>query len=565
MELTNEQEKIINEASGHFLVRACPGSGKTFTIACKAIDDVENWNRLREGVALLSFTNTAQEELSGEIKKISERSLGYPHYIGTIDSFINKYIFFPFISELGFESSKIKMIGEPHTRYYGWSRAQKCAMNLNYELNGNLFYKPSTKEIYDDVTIEKAKKIKYFTINKSSRFTQADANYYSLKILKKFPYIRETISARFPYLYVDEAQDTTPIHWEILKLLSECKDNERFGVIGDPDQSIYGWNGAKPELFIKYESTLKKKNKAYYLNDCRRSSQKICDFYFLFSTLPKTPKAIDKAIAGNEQSPKVVFYNDQNEIIDRIDEFKDDLKKDEISAVVSRSSSIMGNVTRYSSGNLLAMNKNPFKGDNIVAIDVLHAKSDYDQGNYRASMYRAENTYLNRHKVYNREDHLEQQELSKREWFSTVEEELSSLPSTNLKLVEWAKQATKHTKGSTLFKGIDFTPKKKGKLDYQNTNASDFFVPQQAEDAKKEVDTVHSVKGITTDHVFLIMDEGQTERMVKILSGYKVKDSEEKRIFYVAITRARKGITFCVPTKYKEKIKKIKKFFVETK
>ncbi len=258
MTLSDEQSNIINDAADNFLVRACPGSGKTFTIACKAVKDIESWNRLREGLALLSFTNTAHEELADEIKSISGSSVVFPHYIGTIDSFINKYIFFPYISELGFDSSKIQMVGDPYTRYYGWSRAQKCALNLNYELNGDLYYKAGGKDIYDNATVEKAKLIKAAMIKSSFKFTQADANYYSLKLLKTKPHIIETVSTRFPYIYIDEAQDTTPIHWEILKLLSDSPANERFGVIGDPDQSIYGWNGARPELFTAHQAQLEK-------------------------------------------------------------------------------------------------------------------------------------------------------------------------------------------------------------------------------------------------------------------------------------------------------------------
>ena len=558
MKLTNEQEKIVKEAKGHFLVRACPGSGKTFTLAYKALEDIRAWEHPRKGIALLSFTNTAKQEISDEIKKIGNAHVNFPHYVGTIDSFINKYVFFPYISELGFDTTKIEMIGEPYTRNYGWSRAQRCALRLKYEIDGTLFYQASLTDICDDATIEKAKKIKWATIHKSNKFTQADANYYSLKILREKRYITDTVAARFPYLYIDEAQDTTPVHWEILKFLSNSRHNQRFGAIGDPDQSIYGWNGAHPELFIKYEAALKKKQQAYALTDCRRSSQAICNFYFLFSTLPAAPKAIDENIAGLNNRPYVVFYDQPNDIATRIGSFKADLPPDDSYVITSRSISIIDSAARLNSKNPEAVNKNPFKSGNQAALATLHAKSDYDCGNNQASMYRAESVFLNRSKIYNREDYLAQEKLTKRDWMIIVEKDLASLPLTNMTLGDWSTQASTTAKETLLFAGIDFTPKQRRKLDYKNIVSSDFFMKVDGMEAPADVNTVHSVKGKTTDHICLVMNDEQTERMIKVLSGKNVGDSEERRIFYVAITRARKSLTFCVPSKYLEEIKRHK-------
>ncbi len=271
------------------------------------------------------------------------------------------------------------------------------------------------------------------------------------------------------------------------------------------------------------------------------------------------PNASDKEVANIQSTPLVVFYERPEEIISHIDDFKREIEEDETFIVISRSSSIIGNANRFNAGNPLAIDENPFKGNDAEALSALHAKSDYDQANYRAAIYRAESLHLSRCRVYNEDDYLIQQGLSRKDWLSIVEEDLSLLPSTNLTLSEWAQEAAEYIKESVIFHGINFTPKMRGKLDYGGTKAADFFISQQAEDAKREVATVHSVKGKTTDHVFLVMNGDQTERMIKVLSGQAVQDTEEKRIFYVAISRARKSLTFCVPKQYETELQKLEK------
>ena len=68
MEFTDKQNKILDKNKhGLFVVKAAPGSGKTFTIAKKAIDIIETWDSYG-GLALLSFTNIAVNEMKETFK-----------------------------------------------------------------------------------------------------------------------------------------------------------------------------------------------------------------------------------------------------------------------------------------------------------------------------------------------------------------------------------------------------------------------------------------------------------------------------------------------------------------
>ena len=68
VEFTDEQLKFLN-SQGRVVLCACPGSGKTFLVATKLMNYIKDWNFFHQGIAVLSFTNVA----SDEIEKQSER------------------------------------------------------------------------------------------------------------------------------------------------------------------------------------------------------------------------------------------------------------------------------------------------------------------------------------------------------------------------------------------------------------------------------------------------------------------------------------------------------------
>jgi len=87
---TEEQAKILQTDARVRLVLAAPGSGKTWLVAEAIRQALEQ--EPDNGIAALSFTNVAGEE----IRRAVGYELGHPHYVGTIDSFMYRYITRPF-------------------------------------------------------------------------------------------------------------------------------------------------------------------------------------------------------------------------------------------------------------------------------------------------------------------------------------------------------------------------------------------------------------------------------------------------------------------------------------
>jgi len=95
--LSPKQQKIL-EATGNCVVNACPGSGKTFSVAARIAHLLKNKEFHHQGIAAISFTNTAWEEIEKKLKEDFQIDvpIRYPHFLGTIDSFVNKYVFLPY-------------------------------------------------------------------------------------------------------------------------------------------------------------------------------------------------------------------------------------------------------------------------------------------------------------------------------------------------------------------------------------------------------------------------------------------------------------------------------------
>jgi len=93
----NEERDAYLQARGKVILNACPGSGKTTTIAQKIIE-LEQSKEINSysGIACLSFTNSAKDEINESYSKLSGKILRFPNHVSTIDSFINKFITLPF-------------------------------------------------------------------------------------------------------------------------------------------------------------------------------------------------------------------------------------------------------------------------------------------------------------------------------------------------------------------------------------------------------------------------------------------------------------------------------------
>ena len=143
--LSEKQKEIVFRKSGKFVVRACPGSGKTYSVAARMAHRIKTWDHKRKGIAALSFTNAAWQEIARQLEICFDTSIGtkYPHFLGTIDSFINQYIFLPFGHLVMGCQKRPVLVGKPHS---SWNRCpyERCYEQyfdiVSYNIDDSLAY-----------------------------------------------------------------------------------------------------------------------------------------------------------------------------------------------------------------------------------------------------------------------------------------------------------------------------------------------------------------------------------------------------------------------------------------
>jgi superfamily I DNA/RNA helicase len=113
-EITTQRQAFL-DARGKIILNACPGSGKTTAIAKKLMllqDEYTSKFGRFSGIACLSFTNTAKDEIREKYFELSGENLGFPHKVSTIDSFINQFITLPFYYLLNNQCKRPKLIDD---------------------------------------------------------------------------------------------------------------------------------------------------------------------------------------------------------------------------------------------------------------------------------------------------------------------------------------------------------------------------------------------------------------------------------------------------------------------
>ena len=249
-------------------VQACPGSGKTTLVGAKLILLAKKWQYKHRGVCVLSHTNVAKDEIVQLLESHPQGRLllRYPHYIGTIQEFVNKFIALPFIRSKGWNISEI--VSDDDFAFLAnslrWKsfkdRSRKKQYNFAYYIRSNKIHLKDMAIVLDDEKlvlspkfIDKVKALvctsehtgvkKYFS---KKRKELIDKGYYTYQEMFEFSKhtLRDTaglksgIRFRFPYAFVDEMQDTSQVQDDVINSIFN-HDNCQMQRFGDPDQAIF--------------------------------------------------------------------------------------------------------------------------------------------------------------------------------------------------------------------------------------------------------------------------------------------------------------------------------------
>jgi len=559
-QLTDSQKEII-DLQGKNILKACPGSGKTFVVAHKVVHDFKLWKDKNKGMAILSFTNVAKRELDIKIQEISGlKTLPYPHFIGTLDAFISQYIFMPFGQTVMKCSARPSIIEDDFIERYskffwkGECYSNGCdPKNFYIDTEGSVY---DSKKNFNDcpfTTNEPCIKFKVSTYSKGYA-TYREALIVAIDILQKYPDIQKLIAKRFPYIVVDEAQDTSEEQMKLLNLLFDHGVKNAM-LIGDPDQSIYEWRDADPSVFLNMYNS--KNWNAKELNENFRCSQHICNATKIFASLSKTSIATGDT-KDSSVKPMIMKYNKEKKDI-LIENYLDLCKENSINITPEK----VAILVRGRSG----LNGKDYSKINELwqtPITFLLAQATYYKGiqNIEKTVSVIEKIlyYIIFESDANVTDFKEIQKIySIKEWNHLVFKLSIRLPNSSITLKNWKQAIIGVVDNFILENNIQCknNVEIKTKSRVQDNNLKDFleqpievfFADTYKNDYLSA--TIHAVKGCTFDAVMLIISTNG--KLTSNMINQKEIDTEEIRTFYVAATRAKKLFVLAVPETIKDK------------
>ncbi|MFZ5995509.1 MAG: UvrD-helicase domain-containing protein [Thermodesulfobacteriota bacterium] len=297
-EKTDEQLKYIFSSSDkNVFLKACPGSGKTESVGLKAAYEIKGWKTKIGGIAVLSFTNSAADVISARAAQFAGTDkLRYPHFIGTIDSWLHGYIAHPFSHLITCYKGRgndcsLRIVNESSDddwlnafkldtaySYYRKTKDGKevlasmplYANNIRYDYENDIWEikVPASKsneyarddEYFASKAFSDFRKDKnWLTLehmrgkfkDKKDRFNQAGfATYQDIEnlcylLLCNNPDLTQLLAERFPFLIIDECQDLSWIQLQIFKKLIEA--GSCVHLVGDLNQGIYAFKKVYPQ------------------------------------------------------------------------------------------------------------------------------------------------------------------------------------------------------------------------------------------------------------------------------------------------------------------------------
>ncbi len=250
---TDQQREAIFTEELEFLLRAAPGSGKTWTSCRRFVWRAAIWPHAVGGLALLSFTNAAIREFKTATIKLGRRDLLFdPNYVGTFDSFVERYILAPFGHLLTAAEKRPQLF--PGPRPSDWNNAKLKVWTGDqggptYPVQAwDVIPYPNGTEIRFKAR-RTARNLPHGAANEAVQellsagfYTHAQRLFWACNLLSERPHIAELLARRFPEIIVDEAQDSNA--WLILLLKVLREKGARITLIGDPDQCIFEFSMA---------------------------------------------------------------------------------------------------------------------------------------------------------------------------------------------------------------------------------------------------------------------------------------------------------------------------------
>ena len=580
------------------LVVASPGSGKTTVIINRVNHLIEDLKINEGNIIVITFTRAAADNMRNRYKSIFKKEKA--PFFGTFHG-----LFYKILLREGYDI-KIMDGGKGHaiiksvlSRYFDDVNDDK----VREVMNNISMFKTSLCTIDEfKSTVSKDIFLECLKVYESSKEREGlwDFDDLSVTVLKLFTEnkrVLEKYRRMFKYILVDEFQDCDNIQVSFLLLMN--KDNELFAV-GDEDQCIYSFRGSKPEYMVNFHETFKNGVKVKLLTNYRSKN----------NIVEVSKRLIDKNENRNEK--EIISYCDSHGIVHYSTPYNEYMQGEEIAKYIKENyqGTYADNAVLYRTNmesrsmiDILTKRKIPFvlldKGYNFFnhfickdLINYLKLSIDQYDKNAFAWIINKPFRYISKENL----GYINSYQEHKSPFDILINKK--DMPPFQCKKIDDLRKEILYLNKMSLGSAIQYIISTMGYIDYLREYANKYGqslddledvleefkgaaegfktiteflihvnnVEEQIESSKAVEDgvilsTIHGVKGMEFNNVYII---NCNEEVIPHKSSMEENIEEERRLFYVAITRAINNLYVFSPKTMRGKFRETSRFIAES-
>ena len=592
------QRNAVYIKEKNVLVVASPGSGKT-TVIINIVNHLIEDLKINEGnIIVITFTRAAADNMRNRYKNIFKKEKA--PFFGTFHG-----LFYKILLREGYDI-KIMDGGKGHaiiknvlSRYFddvNDDKVREVMNNISMFKTSLCTINEFKSTVSKDIFLECLKA--YESIKeREGLWDFDDLSVKVLKLLTENKRILEKYRRMFKYILVDEFQDCDNIQVSFLLLMN--KDNELFAV-GDEDQCIYSFRGSKPEYMVNFHETFKDGVKVKLLTNYRSKN----------NIVEVSKRLIDKNENRNEK--EIISYCDSHGIVHYSTPYNEYMQGEEIAKYIKENyqGTYADNAVLYRTNmesrsmiDILTKRKIPFvlldKGYNFFnhfickdLINYLKLSIDQYDKNAFAWIINKPFRYISKENL----GYINSYQEHKSPFDILINKK--DMPPFQCKKIDDLRKEILYLNKMSLGSAIQYIISTMGYIDYLREYANKYGqslddledvleefkgaaegfktiteflihvnnVEEQIESSKAVEDgvilsTIHGVKGMEFNNVYII---NCNEEVIPHKSSMEENIEEERRLFYVAITRAINNLYVFSPKTMRGKFREVSRFIAES-
>jgi DNA helicase-2/ATP-dependent DNA helicase PcrA len=321
--LNPAQRQAVEAIDGPVLILAGPGSGKTRVITHRIAYLVRTCRVNPRRIIAVTFTNKAAREMEARLKQlvstaVDQLTMGTFHAIcarilridGKVMGIDPKYVIYDDDDQMALIKRAFEQL-QLDPKQYNPSAVSGAISRAKSKLISPQEYMKRNRSYFEEITSRVYERYQQL-LAESKALDFDDLLLKTVELFKKHPEVLTRYQDRYLHVMVDEFQDTNPVQYELVKLISGKYKN--ICVVGDPDQSIYSWRSADLRNILSYEHDFPDA-KVIYLEQNYRSTQTILETasHVISANLKRKPVKLWTENAKGERIDIVETFTEQEE------------------------------------------------------------------------------------------------------------------------------------------------------------------------------------------------------------------------------------------------------------